>query len=152
MQENIQKLEGFRCEKCHKLLAVHAGSGSYEIKCGRCGNLNMLLQEMLDQVIVTDPSGKILFVNEQLQKITGYTAEEAIGQRPSLWGGQMPPEFYKKMWHQISVEKRGIEVSVVNKTKAGKLYNAVLQISPVMDAEGDVMMYVGIERVVHATK
>ncbi len=152
MQEHTKKLEGFRCEKCHKLLAVHAGKGSYEIKCGRCGNLNMLLQEMMDQVIVTDPTGKILYVNEQLQKITGYSAEEAVGQKPSLWGGQMSQDFYKKLWHKISVDKQGVEVGVVNKTKQGKLYQAFLQISPVVDAHGEVMLYVGIERVIHADK
>lgn len=94
-----------RCEKCDKLLAVNNGDKRYEIKCTRCGTLNVILDEMAEQVIVTNPKGIILFVNNAVTKLTGYAIDEVIGQKPSLWGGQMPKEFYEKMWHKISKEK-----------------------------------------------
>lgn len=144
--------EELRCEKCHKLLAINNGKKFYEIKCVRCGTLNIMLDKLEEQVIVTDPSGTITFVNSMLEKITGYTIQEAIGKRPSLWGGQMSKEFYKKMWESISEKKEGVDVMVVNRKKSGQLYNARLRISPVLDTNGNVMLFIGIETVVDNKK
>lgn len=137
-----------RCERCQKLLAIDNGDHDFEIKCTRCGKLNLLLNTFHEQVVVTDPSGKILYVNGELERITGYSIEEAIGQKPSLWGKQMPEEFYKKLWHVISFEKKSVQVNLVNRHKNGTLYNARLQISPVFNADGEIVFFVGVERVV----
>ncbi|HRH23367.1 MAG TPA: PAS domain S-box protein [Candidatus Magasanikbacteria bacterium] len=137
-----------RCKKCNKLLAINGSDNGVEIKCGRCGCLNIVFEEMSEQVIITDPEGTILFVNGALNNITGYTIDEAIGKTPSLWGGQMSKEFYEEMWHAIKHEKRSVQVIVKNKTKSGKLYNAKLQISPVLDTQGNTRFFVGIETVI----
>lgn len=73
-----ESLKGLRCEKCNKLLAVPNGEKQYEIKCTRCGTFNILLDEMPEQIIITDPKGTILFVNNMLQKITGYTDRKSV--------------------------------------------------------------------------
>ena len=44
-----------------------------------------------DSVIVTDPTGHILWVKEAFTRITGYSREEAIGKRPgTLLDGAIP--------------------------------------------------------------
>jgi diguanylate cyclase (GGDEF)-like protein/PAS domain S-box-containing protein len=43
-----------------------------------------LLSAMGDGVIVTDPNGLVLEVNEALCELTGYAAEELLGRRPPL--------------------------------------------------------------------
>jgi PAS domain-containing protein len=51
--------------------------------------------------------GKILFINQALEKTTGYSTHEAIGKTPAeLWGGQMSKEFYTKIWDTIKKQKR----------------------------------------------
>jgi len=85
-----------RCLKCDKLLANRVVREHFEIKCPRCGTLNKIIEQMIEQMIVTDPEGKILYINSAVEKASGYSAHEAIGKRPSeLWGAQMPKEFYK---------------------------------------------------------
>jgi phage FluMu protein Com len=87
-----------RCAHCEKLLFKATGSvGGIDIRCGRCGTHNVCLSGPREQVLVTDAHGTILFVNNELERVTGYAAHQAIGQRPSLWGNQMPVEFYKKL-------------------------------------------------------
>lgn len=138
---------GYRCNKCGKLLA-EGEEHKVEIRCNRCGTLNKILEKMTEQVIVTDVRGTILFVNGEVERITGYSAEEAIGKTPSLWGGQMPPEFYKTMWSTLVDEKQGVSVKVTNRHKSGYLYDALLRVSPVLDSQGKIELFVGFESLV----
>lgn len=137
---------GARCNKCGKLLGKPNGSGQLEIKCPRCGTLNRVFETMVEQVIVTDPSGRILFINTAAEQVTGFKLHEAVGKKPSeLWGKQMPDEFYQKMWTQMVTDKKTVQVTMINKKKSGELYSVDLAISPILDALGDVLFYVGIE-------
>lgn len=147
MSSKDTSMHQLRCKKCNKLLAVNGLDSSIEIKCGRCGCLNILFEEMSEQVIITDSEGIILFANGALHKTTGFTIEEVVGKTPSLWGGQMSKDFYKEMWNEIKHKKKSIEVMVKNKTKDNKIYNAKLQISPVLDTQGSVRFFVGIETI-----
>lgn len=110
--------------------------------------MNTLFKDFVDQVIITDPEGKILYVNNQIEKVTGYTVAEALGQTPALWGRQMSPTFYRNMWQQIKERKEGISVGLTNRRKDGALYQAHLRISPVLGPDGVIKMFVGVETVI----
>lgn len=137
----------FRCKKCDKLLAL-ADAHNIEIKCTRCGTFNSILEKMDEQVVITDPNGIILFTNSALERITGYTLKEVVGKNPSIWGGQMSKDFYQAMWHTIKVEKQSVRVRLKNVRKDGTEYVADLRISPVLDINGEVKFFVGIETLV----
>lgn len=152
MKKNITEKtseESFRCKKCDKLLAksVHP-EYFFEIKCLRCGEVNKLFQKMKEQVIITDKKGKILFANEIAEDFTGYSLKEIIGEKPSLWGKQMPSSFYKEMWKTLLEEKTSFSGRITNKHKSGKLYEVMLRISPVLNAKGEVELLVGMESIV----
>ena len=140
---------GFCCLACRKLLA-RAGDkdGAYEIKCSRCGALNSIFKSIADQVIITDPDGVILYANSIVELTTGYSLNEVLGKKPSLWGNQMPKGFYKNMWRLIKIEKKPTQVVVTNKKKDGTLYKAKLHISPVFGLDKEIKMFVGIESVI----
>ncbi len=143
--KNIQKIE-HRCVKCSKLLALRElDSPAVEIKCSRCKHVNFFLDKESDQVVITDIDGKILYANEALVHLTGYSILEMMGEKPSLWGNQMPSDFYQDLWHKIKVEKQIAIVTITNKKKNGQLYNAKLRISPVLDENGNPKFFVGIE-------
>lgn len=99
-----------------------------------------------EHIIITDSNAKILYVNKAAEYLTGYSREEMIGQQPSLWGGQMPKEFYEKMWHVIKVDKKIFASEILNKRKNGQQYFAELHISPILDQSGNIEFFVGIER------
>lgn len=144
VQHNLE--DEIRCMKCGKLIAKTMAHGHFEVKCPRCGTLNAVFEQMIEQVIVTDPEGKILYINKAAELATGYGSAEAIGKRPSdLWGGEMPGEFYAEMWRTIKDEKKSFQAGMVNKHKNGTLYDLELIISPILDTDGNVMFYVGIE-------
>ena len=61
-----------------------------------------LLQHLPDRVTVTDQDGVILYVNRSFEEVTGYSADEVIGQKPSiLKSGEHPDRFYQKLWQTI---------------------------------------------------
>lgn len=138
-----------RCVKCGKLLAKNNRNVSnFEMKCVRCGTLNSLFEKMGEQVIITDPAGIILYTNEAVESVTGYSPAEIIGKKPSVWGGQMTQAFYTHLWNMIRDKKESVQVVVTNKKKSGALYNAKLRISPVLDTEKNIRFYIGIETVI----
>ncbi len=92
-----------RCISCNKLLGVeHLQILSFDIKCVRCGYINSVDLNCNRQVILTDKDGIILYVNEEVEKVTGYSKKEILGEKPAIWGNNMSKEFYQDMWHKIS--------------------------------------------------
>lgn len=97
-------------------------------------------------IIFTDPDGIIQFANPAVSRITGYSHKEIIGKRPSLWGGQMPKTFYKKLWHTIKDERRPYHGKIINQRKNGEIYDAEVWIAPVLDPDGKLIGFIGIEQ------
>lgn len=99
------------------------------------------------QIIFTDPTGVVSYVNDGVEKTTGFTPAEVIGTKAGkLWGGLMDKDYYQKMWHQLTVEKTAFSGEVINKKKTGESYYAEINVTPVLDAKGNVEFFVGIER------
>lgn len=147
-QKELEENE-FRCFQCGKLLAKgDLNQIDIEIKCHRCGVLNSIFKNLDNQVIITDVNGVIIYANSLVEKITGFNMNEILGKKPSLWGRQMPENFYKKLWKDIKEDKKPVSVKVTNKRKDGSLYDAILQISPVFDIEGNIAMFVGVESLI----
>ncbi len=102
--------------------------------------------EVNDHVVITDPDANIIYANKAVERNTGFSIDEIIGRSPGdLWGGQMPKEFYEKMWQTIKIEKRPFVAEVKNKRKDGTEYWQELHISPVLWENGEVKFYIGIE-------
>ena len=93
-------------------------------------------------MFVTDAAKVILQVNQSFTTITGYTAEEAIGQTPRLLSsGHHDRAFYAAMW--VSINRTGSwQGEIWNRRKNGKVYPETLRISTVRDAAGGVSNYV----------
>jgi PAS domain S-box-containing protein len=144
--EKVSIQKKHRCKHCNKLLGIEqVVLPSFDIKCVRCGHLNSVIMDYSRQVIITDKDGVILYINEQVVTTTGYSSEEILGKTPALWGNQMNKEFYSSLWNTIAKEKRAVVVSVTNKRKDGSLYPAILRISPMLDVDGNVEFFIGME-------
>ncbi|MDE2001112.1 MAG: PAS domain S-box protein [Patescibacteria group bacterium] len=106
-----------------------------------------------DHVVVTDPEGAIVYANESVVRGTGFTLEEILGSNPGkVWGGHMPKEFYQRMWHTIKDEKDSFVGEVHNIKKDGTEYWQELRIYPVLDAQRNVVFYIGLEPDITARK
>ena len=95
-------------------------------------------------IIITDPGGTIVEVNDTFARITGYRREESVGQNPRfLKSGLQGPEFYDAMWQSLA--QSGFWYGELwNRTKHGDLYAALTNITAVCDAAGIVQNYVAL--------
>ncbi|MBX3620489.1 MAG: diguanylate cyclase [Rhizobacter sp.] len=101
--------------------------------------------ETLEAIAVTDPNQVILKVNAAFTRITGYTAEEAVGQVTGklLKSGRQDAAFYAAMWDVLLREKHW-QGEVWNRRKSGEVYAEWLSITAVTDDDGDVLNYVAV--------
>ncbi len=99
--------------------------------------------DSLEGMIVTDANNVILRVNQAFTTITGYSAEEAVGQTPSLFkSGRHDADFYRGMWESIQ-RTGGWRGEIWDRRKNGEEYPKWLTISAVKNDEGQVTHYVG---------
>ena len=98
--------------------------------------------ESQEGMSITDEKGIILRVNRAFTRITGYTAEEAIGKSNKLMkSGRHDEKFYADMWEKLN--RTGLwEGEIWNRRKNGEVYPEYLNISAVKNNEGIVTNYV----------
>jgi PAS domain S-box-containing protein len=104
------------------------------------------LESAANAIVLTNASGNITWVNAAFTTMTGYTADEALGQNPRiLKSGTHPQSFYKAMWGTLQKGHiwRG---EVVNRRKDGALYTEEMTITPVRDDRGDITHFIAIKQ------
>ncbi len=87
-------------------------------------------------IMITDANVRIVAVNPAFCQITGYRAEEALGQNPSLLkSGHQDLMFYQEMWRCL-LETGYWQGEVWNRRKSGEIYPQLLTINRVHEAGG----------------
>jgi len=98
--------------------------------------------EAEEGMFITDAAGVILRVNQAFTGITGYTAEEAVGQKPGLLNsGRHDADFYAAMWESIRCTGSW-QGDIWNRRKNGEVYPERLTITAVKGNAGEVTHYV----------
>lgn len=93
-------------------------------------------------IMVTDANTVMLRVNQSFTRITGYSAEDAIGQSPQLISSsKQSKEFYAEMWKDIN-NTGSWEGEIWNRRKNGEIYPCYLIITAVKNMAGITTNYV----------
>ncbi|MGC7890203.1 sensor domain-containing protein [Vibrio anguillarum] len=93
-------------------------------------------------VVITDAQANIISVNVAFSVITGYQAEEVLGNNPRiLQSGYHDASFYQQIWQTIR-DKKPWKGEFVNRRKNGSLYPQLSTITPVFDNELEVVNYI----------
>jgi len=101
-------------------------------------------EHTIEGIMVTDIKGQILSVNPAFTSITGYSAEEAIGNTPRLLkSNKHDQQFYKQMWHSL-ITHGSWKGEIWNRRKSGEIYPERLTISTIKDPNGKAHRYTAI--------
>lgn len=98
--------------------------------------------EAQQAIVITDADTRILQVNRAFTEVTGYSAQEAVGQTPRLLkSGRHDAAYYKLMWRAILGE--GVwQGEIWNRRKSGEVYPEWLTVAAVKDDKGRVTHFV----------
>ncbi|MEW5770566.1 MAG: EAL domain-containing protein [Pseudomonadota bacterium] len=82
-------------------------------------------------ILITDRGNNIIAVNPSFTRLTGYSAEEALGRNPSLLkSGRHDMAFYRSMWHDLHANGEW-SGEVWDRRKDGTIYPKWLHIRAV---------------------
>ncbi|OFX63289.1 MAG: hypothetical protein A2066_10805 [Bacteroidetes bacterium GWB2_41_8] len=108
--------------------------------------LSRAVEQSPDSVLITNTKAEIEYVNPALLKISGYSAEELIGQNPRIFSsGNKTKKEYEMLWHTIT-KGRVWEGEFQNRKKNGELFWEATTISPVTDQNNKITHYLAIRR------
>ncbi|SFC69049.1 EAL domain-containing protein [Pseudoalteromonas denitrificans] len=103
-----------------------------------------IINASLDGIMITDSAGTILQVNPAFTSLTGYEAQEVMGQNPNiLSSGKHDEQFYDKMWEVLRRE-RVWQGEIYNKKKSGELFLEWLTIIEIRENEDEELLYAAI--------
>ncbi|MCU7834358.1 MAG: EAL domain-containing protein [gamma proteobacterium symbiont of Taylorina sp.] len=124
--QNLQNLNRDLIEKNNKLLLA-----------------DKIIENTNEGIMITDLKGIILSINKMFSKITGYSKQEATGQKANiLHSGKHVSEFYQSMWQEI-MSNNCWEGAIWNRRKNGEIYQEWLSICSVKDELDTTLFYVG---------
>lgn len=113
-----------------------------EHRRSRLAEAVLMLSE--DGVMISDARNRIVAVNPAFTRITGYSAEEMLGQDPSsLSAGRHDKTFYERYWQSLTTTGRW-EGEIWNRRKHGDEYPEWLRVQACPDERGRVSHYVGM--------
>ncbi|MCS6957094.1 MAG: EAL domain-containing protein [Aquificaceae bacterium] len=89
------------------------------------------LENSTSWVLICDSDGTITYANDAVSQISGYSKEEVLGKKPSIFkSGYHSKEFYENLWNTILSGKE-FHAVFVNRKKDGELFYTEQNIYPV---------------------
>lgn len=103
--------------------------------------LSSAIEQTGEAIVITDREGIIEYVNPAFTQLTGYNADEVIGQSTRLLkSGNQDASFYKEMWETITSGKPWYG-KIINRKKDGSTYPAMVTISPISSTPDNAARY-----------
>lgn len=162
-----QRIAHFQTQRCHRdghRLAVSVTISPVRDHLGRVSGASTIMRDISHQkrleeqlrltasvfthanegVVITDPQGRMVDVNQAFERITGYTREEALGRTAQfLRSGRDGPDVMTQLMAELQAHGR-CQGEVWSRRKTGEAYAGLLTVSRVDDAAGQPQNYVAL--------
>jgi PAS domain S-box-containing protein len=97
-------------------------------------------------IVITNRQGNIQWINPALLKISGYEADELIGQNVRIFrSGRHGKGYYRELWDTI-LSGQVWQGEIINRRKDGRFYIEVQTITPVRDDQGQITQFIAIKQ------
>lgn len=97
-------------------------------------------------VIITDAAGLTEWVNDAFISRTGYALADIVGRKPGtvLQGPDTDKNTIQRIRGAIA-QHHSTQEEILNYTKAGEPYWVIIHITPIHDADGEVVRYISVQ-------
>ena len=103
--------------------------------------LSLAVEQSTQSILITDCQGRIEYVNQAFERITGYRSADALGRHPSFLGCDSNPEqSLAGLWAAL---RRGDSWhgELMNRRADGSPYTALLTAVPLRQSDGRISNY-----------
>ena len=97
-------------------------------------------------LLITDGEQRIEFVSAQFEHMTGYSAEEARGKKPSFLQGKETASATLVDIRLAVEKKQGIKTELINYKKNGDPYLCEIEILPLFTSKGMFSHFLALEQ------
>nr|CRH04536.1 putative histidine kinase with PAS sensor domain [Candidatus Magnetococcus massalia] len=112
--------------------------------------LSQAVEQSPAALMITDMESRILYVNPEFTRLTGFRPDEAIGRNPNLLkSGETSRDTFRELWAALLAGKTWQGV-LRNQKKNGKRYWEKNTISPIRDPDGQITNYLAIKEDISA--
>lgn len=95
-------------------------------------------------ISIADLKGNIVYVNDEFEKISGYTKEELLGKPHSIFRHpQTPKETFKDLWSTIQ-NKKSWKGLIKNIAKDGRSFCTKITVIPITDTNNNILEYLAL--------
>ena len=95
-------------------------------------------------VMITDAQGIIVSVNRAFSRVTGWAADEVIGQTPRmLASGRQDADFFEAMWSALLTQGCW-QGELWNRRKSGEVYPEFLSVEALRKTDGGITHFVAV--------
>ncbi|OGU06590.1 MAG: histidine kinase [Geobacteraceae bacterium GWC2_58_44] len=114
--------------------------------------LAQAVEQTASSIVITDPAGNMLYVNNKFCETSGYDLSEVIGKSANLLkSGAHQPQLYAELWEAIG-SGREWHGEFHNRRKDGTLFWESAIISPITDYNGAISNYLAVKEEITSRK
>ncbi|MBK7498555.1 MAG: PAS domain S-box protein [Ignavibacteriales bacterium] len=96
-------------------------------------------------IVITDFAGEIIYVNDAMYGLTGYTRDELMHKNVSIFKSNLhPDEFFAKMWQTISSGQTW-KGEIQNRKKNGDPYYEEMSVTPLKNEHNDIVNFISVK-------
>lgn len=107
--------------------------------------LSVLLENSYQPIIVTDTDSNIVYANEALQEVSGYSEEELLGENPRILSSEEhTEEEFQEMYEALNNSEEFFIEGMSNKTKDGEIYLHDQKLIPIEVHNGTPDYFAGV--------
>lgn len=113
--------------------------------------LSLILNSVKEGIIFFNRDSKIEYMNPAAEKITGYSAAQSLGKTGAIWRGITSDSTIQQL-EQALAQGLAWQGDVINRREDGVLFDAALQLMPLVDADDNVQSFLCTQRDVSEMK
>lgn len=106
----------------------------------------LTVENAFDGIVITDPSGSIVYANLAFESLSGYSRSDLLGKTTDLWELGTTGSRKKEPYEQPYVCLEPLSYETTNRTATGGTYSANVRCAPVLSPTGELLFFVLIVR------
>lgn len=101
-------------------------------------------------ISLTDPQARIVYTNPAFCRLTGFSLSQLLGENHRVLASQQTPrEVYQEMWHTL-LQGEAWRGQLINRRGDGSLYLADIDITPIVNSQGELEHYLAMHKDISA--